>query len=175
MGRRRSEVRWPRRYSLLLGVGSLVVLTDQITKIWVDKTMSLYESTPIVPGLLYLHYIRNTGAAFGFLSGSHSGFRIPFFILVSSVAIGIILFLFYKLEESEVVMPLALSLVLGGAIGNLIDRIRQGEVIDFILFHYKAFQWPAFNVADIAITVGVTLLVLKIFLLDKRRPAKSSP
>ena len=74
-------MRWPRRYSLLLGVGSLVVLIDQITKIWVDKTMSLYESTPIVPGLLDLHYIRNTGAAFGFLSGSHAGFRIPFFIL----------------------------------------------------------------------------------------------
>lgn len=161
-------MRWPHRYSLLLGVGSLVVLIDQATKIWVDKTMNLYESTPIVPGLLDLHYIRNTGAAFGFLSGSHSGFRIPFFILVSSVAIGIILFLFYKLEDSEVMMPLALSLVLGGAIGNLIDRIRLGEVIDFILFHYKAFQWPAFNVADIGITVGVTLLVLRIVVLEKR-------
>jgi signal peptidase II len=175
MGRRRSEVRWPHRYNVLLGVGGLVVLIDQITKIWVDKTMKLYESTPIVPGLLDLHYLRNTGAAFGFLSGSHEGFRIPFFILVSSVAIGIILFLFYKLEESEVVMPLALSLVLGGAIGNLIDRIRLGEVIDFIFFHYKAFRWPSFNVADIAITVGVTLLVLRIFLLEKRQPAKSAP
>ena len=166
---------WPRRYNMLLGVGSLVVLIDQITKIWIDKTMNLYESTPIVPGLLDLHYIRNTGAAFGFLSGSHAGFRIPFFLLVSSVAIGIILFLFHKLEDSEVVMPLALSLVLGGAIGNLIDRIRLGEVIDFILFHYKAFQWPAFNVADIGITIGVTLLVLKIFLLEKREPAESAP
>jgi len=160
---------------MLLGVGSLVVLIDQITKIWIDKTMNLYESTPIIPGLLDLHYIRNTGAAFGFLSSSHSGFRIPFFLLVSSVAIGIILLLFHKLEDSEVVMPLALSLVLGGAIGNLIDRIRLGEVIDFILFHYKAFQWPAFNVADIGITIGVTLLVLKIFLLEKREPAKSAP
>ena len=168
-------MRWPHRYNLLLGVGSLVVLIDQITKIWVDKTMRVYESTPIVSGLLDLHYIRNTGAAFGFLSGSHAGFRIPFFILVSSVAIGIILFLFHKLEESEVMMPLALSLVLGGAIGNLIDRIRLGAVIDFILFHYKAFQWPAFNVADIGITVGVTLLVLKIFLFERRQPAKSDP
>jgi signal peptidase II len=167
-------VRWPHRYSLLLGVGSLVVLIDQATKIWVDKAMRLYESTPIVPGLLDLHYLRNTGAAFGFLSGSHAGFRIPFFILVSSVAIGIVLFLFYKLEESEVMMPLALSLVLGGAFGNLIDRIRLGEVIDFILFHYKAFRWPAFNVADIGITVGVTLLVFKIFLLERRQPGRSA-
>jgi len=175
MGRRRSEVRWPRRYSLLLGVGSLVVLIDQITKIWVDRTMQYGESRPILDGFLDLHYIRNAGAAFGFLSGSHSDFRIPFFILVSSIAIGIILFLFYKLEDHEVMMPLALSLVLGGAIGNLIDRIRLGEVIDFILVHYKAFLWPAFNVADIGISVGVGLLVLRIFIFEKMQPAKSAP
>ena len=168
-------MRWPHRYNVLLVVGSLVVLIDQATKIWVDNTMRLYESMPIVPGFLDLYYIRNTGAAFGLLSGSHADFRIPFFILVSSIAIGIILFLFHKLEESEVMMPLALSLVLGGAIGNLIDRIRLGEVIDFILFHYKAFQWPAFNVADIGITVGVALLVLRIFILERTQPEKSSP
>lgn len=166
---------WPRRYNLLLGVGGLVVLLDQITKIWVHKNLRLYETKPIVSEFFDLHYIRNTGAAFGFLSGSHAGFRIPFFVLVSSVAIGIILYLFYKLEESEVMMPLALSLVLGGAIGNLVDRIRQGEVIDFILIHYKAFHWPAFNVADIAITAGVGLLVVRIFLFEKGQPAKPAP
>lgn len=168
-------MRWQRRYGLLIGVAGLVVLVDQFTKVWVDRTMRIYESVPIVPGLLDLHYIRNTGAAFGFLSGSHAGFRIPFFILVSTLAIGIILFLFHKLEESEVMMPLALSLVLGGALGNLIDRIRLGEVIDFILIHYRAFHWPAFNVADIGITVGVFLLVLRIFLLDRKQPVRSTP
>jgi signal peptidase II len=168
-------LRWQRRYGLLIGVAGLVVLVDQFTKVWVDRTMRIYESVPIVPGLLDLHYIRNTGAAFGFLSGSHAGFRIPFFILVSTLAIGIILFLFHKLEESEVMMPLALSLVLGGALGNLIDRIRLGEVIDFILIHYRAFHWPAFNVADIGITVGVFLLVLRIFLLDRKQPVRSTP
>ena len=168
-------MRWPHRYSLLVGVAGFVVLIDQITKFWVQKTMRLYESIPVVPGLLDLHYIRNTGAAFGFLSGSHSDFRIPFFILVSVAAIGIILFLFHKLEESEVLMPLALSLVLGGALGNLIDRIRLGEVVDFISFHYKAFHWPAFNVADIGITTGVFLLVLRIFLFDKRESARRDP
>lgn len=168
-------MKWPRRYNLLLGVGGLVVLVDQITKLRVHETMRIYESRPVVPGLLDLHYIRNTGAAFGFLSGSHAGFRIPFFLLVSTVAIGIILFLFSKLEESEVIMPLALSLVLGGAVGNLVDRIRLGEVIDFISIHYKGFNWPAFNVADSAITIGVSLLVLRIFFLEKRHPVKSSP
>lgn len=165
-------MRWPRRYSFLLGVGGAVTLLDQATKIWVDKTLRIYETHTILPGLLDLHYIRNTGAAFGFLSGSHAGFRIPFFVLVSVVAVGIILFLFHKLEDSEIMMPLALSLVLGGAIGNLLDRVRLGEVIDFILVHYKGFHWPAFNVADIAITVGVSLLVLRVFLLDSRRKVK---
>ncbi len=168
-------MRWPRRYSLLLGVAGLVVLIDQITKLRVEKTMRLYESIPVVPRYLDLHYIRNTGAAFGFLSGSHSDFRIPFFVLVSAAAIGIILFLFHRLEESEVLMPLALSLVLGGALGNLIDRIRLGEVIDFISFHYKAFHWPAFNVADIGITTGVFLLILRIFLFEKGEPERRDP
>lgn len=166
---------WPRRYNWLLWVGGLVVVLDQITKIWVDKTMRIYESKPLIPGFLELHYIRNTGAAFGFLSSSTADFRVPFFVGVSAVAIVIILYLFYKLEDAEVVMPLALSLVLGGALGNLVDRIRLGEVIDFILVHYKAFRWPAFNVADIAITVGVSLLVLRIFILERRRPQDSTP
>ena len=168
-------MKWPARYSLLLGVSGSVILLDQITKMWVDKTMRIYETNTIVPGLLDLYYIRNTGAAFGFLSSSHEGFRIPFFILVSVFAVGIILFLFYKLEESEAIMPVALSLVLGGAIGNLLDRIRFGEVIDFLLIHYKAFRWPAFNVADIAITVGVFLMVLRIFLFKEREPGKPAP
>ncbi len=167
-------MRWPSRYSLLLGLGGLVVVIDQVTKIWVDNTMRLYESSPIIPGLLDLHYIRNTGAAFGIFSGSHASFRIPFFILVSTVAIGIILYLFYKLEESEVMMPIALSLVLGGAVGNLIDRVRLGEVIDFILFHYKAFQWPAFNVADIGITSGVFLLIIRIFFFEEPQQEEST-
>ena len=157
-------MRWPWRYSLLLSVAGLVVALDQVTKVWIDRSMRMYETQTVIPGILDLHYIRNTGAAFGFLSGSSADFRIPFFILVSLVAVGIILFLFHKLEDSEVLMPLALSLVLGGAIGNLVDRIRLGEVIDFILVHYKTFRWPAFNVADIAISVGVFLLVLRIFL-----------
>ena len=168
-------MRWPWRYSLLLFVAGSVVLLDQITKVWVDRTIRIYDSQTIIPGILDLYYIRNSGAAFGFLSGSQAGFRIPFFILVSVVAVGIILFLFYKLEDSEVMMPVALSLVLGGAIGNLVDRIRLGEVIDFILFHYKAFRWPAFNVADIAITVGVFLLVLRIFFFERGEPAKPVP
>jgi len=157
-----------RRYILLFLVGSVVVALDQITKIWIAQNMRLYATEPILPGFLELHYIRNPGAAFGFLSGSPSPYRIPFFVGVSILAIGIILYLFHKMEESEFVVPVALSLVLGGAVGNLIDRIRLGEVIDFIYFHYQRFAWPAFNVADISITVGVFLLVLRMFFQDRK-------
>ncbi len=161
-----------RRYiMLLLSMGILVAL-DQVTKIWIDQNMRLYESRPILEGFLDLHYIRNPGAAFGLLSRSDSPFRIPFFVGVSFLAIGVILYLFHKVEPSEVLVPVALSLVLGGAVGNLIDRVRLGEVIDFIYFHYRRFAWPAFNVADIAITVGVFLLILRMFFLEKKAPAE---
>jgi len=156
------------RYGLLLVLGGGVLLLDQVTKILVDQGMRLYATRPLIPGILDLHYIRNTGAAFGFLSGSHSAFRIPFFVVISLVAIGIILYLFRKLEESERLVPFALSLVLGGAVGNLVDRVRLGEVIDFIYIHYGRFAWPAFNVADIAITAGVILLIVRMFVLDRR-------
>jgi len=113
------------RYKLLLLVGSSIILLDQITKIWVHRTMKLYDTIPVIPDFFDLHYIRNTGAAFGILSNSQSAFRIPFFVGVSFLAIGIILYLFHQMEESEVMVPLAFSLVLGGAVGNLIDRVHS--------------------------------------------------
>ncbi|MEW6444281.1 MAG: signal peptidase II [bacterium] len=163
------------RYILLAAIAGGVVLLDQWTKAWVHAHMRLYETDPVIPGLLDLHYIRNTGSAFGFLSGSHSGFRIPFFIGISVLAIGIILYLFHKLEDSEWLVPSALSLVLGGAAGNLIDRIRLGEVIDFLHVHYRSFHWPAFNVADAAITAGVILLLIRTIGFDPRRPQENRP
>jgi len=155
-------MKWPRRSALLGLLTGLVVLLDQCTKLWVHSNFRLGEQRTVIPGFLDLHYIRNTGAAFGFLSGTHASFRIPFFVLVSVAAIGIILYLAKKMEDTGGMSSLSLSLVLGGAIGNLVDRIRLGEVIDFVSVHYRWFRWPAFNVADSAITVGVILLVYRI-------------
>ena len=165
-------MKWPRQYTYLLLIGGGCVLLDQVTKIWIDTHMRLYESKSILSGFFDFYYIRNPGAAFGFLSNSQSDLRIPFFIGISLFAITIILYLFHKLEDSEYIIPIALSLVLGGAVGNLIDRIRLGEVIDFILIHYKQFRWPAFNVADIAITAGVFLLIVRMFYLEKKQGPK---
>jgi signal peptidase II len=149
-------------------IGGTVLILDQLTKLWIDATFRLGEQKPIISGFFDLHYIRNTGAAFGFLSGTHSSFRIPFFVGISLIAVGIILYLFKKLEDSLILVPFSLSLVLGGALGNLIDRIRLGEVIDFALIHYRGFRWPAFNVADTAITIGVILLMCQILFARKQ-------
>ncbi|MBM4332431.1 MAG: signal peptidase II [Deltaproteobacteria bacterium] len=146
------------KYRLALLISSLVVMIDQITKIWVHSKMALYQSIEIVPNFFHLTYLRNTGAAFGFLAGERSSLRIAFFILVSAVAIGCIFYLLKNLRASQKTLAISLSLVLGGAIGNLIDRLRLGEVIDFLDFHWYALHWPAFNIADSAITIGVAML-----------------
>ncbi len=156
-------LKWGRMYSTLILLSGLVVLVDQWTKLWIHGTFRIGESKTIISGFLDLHYIRNTGAAFGFLSGTHASFRIPFFIVISLLAIGILFYMFRKMEAAEGPWALvSISLVLGGALGNLIDRVRLGEVIDFISVHYRGFRWPAFNVADTAITIGVFLFMYRI-------------
>lgn len=157
------------KYGLLVLVTGGVIALDQGTKLYVDSRMGLYDTKAVIPGFFDFYYIRNTGAAFGFLSRADADFRVPFFIAVSLAATAIILYLFHRLRHADRWLPVALSLVLGGALGNLIDRIRLGEVIDFFYFYYRSFHWPAFNVADTAITVGVFLLVLRMFVLEKMR------
>ncbi len=168
-------MRWLRLYSYLFFIGGGTILLDQITKIWIDNNMRLFETKPILSGFFDFYYIRNPGAAFGTFSNSFPEFRIPFFIGISIIAICIILFLYHKQEETEIIMPVALSLVLGGAVGNLIDRIRMGEVIDFLLLHYNKFRWPAFNVADIAISAGVFLLLLRMAFLEIKQSKGQKP
>jgi len=150
------------KYRLTLIVSGLVLVLDQITKILVDKMMPLYHSIEIIPNFAALTYLRNTGAAFGILAGERSVYRIVFFVAVSVIALGCILYLL-KLTRSEKKLTLvSLSLILGGAVGNMVDRLRLGEVIDFILLHYYDLHWPAFNVADSAISVGVVLLLVQM-------------
>lgn len=150
------------KYRLALIVGSTVLVLDQITKALVNNLMHLYQSIEIVPNFAHLTYLKNTGAAFGFLAGSRSPLRIAFFVLVSSVAIGCVFYLLKNLRPGRNVLVVSLSLILGGAVGNLIDRLRMGEVIDFIDLHWYQLHWPAFNVADSAITIGVILLFIQM-------------
>jgi signal peptidase II len=150
------------KYRLALIVGSTVLVLDQITKALVANLMHLYQSIEIVPYFAHLTYLKNTGAAFGVLAGTRSPLRMVFFVLVSSVAIGCVLYLLKNIRPGRTSLVASLSLILGGAVGNLIDRLRLGEVIDFIDIHWHHLHWPAFNVADSSITIGVILLFIQM-------------
>lgn len=162
-----------RNLVLALLTGS-VILSDQLTKLYIMQTMRLHESIPVVPNLFSLTYIRNPGAAFGLLAGSSNAFRMVFFGLTSLFALVLLGSILYRMPESEWMGRLSVSSILGGAVGNLIDRMRYGEVIDFLDVYVNDYHWPAFNVADSAITVGVVFLVIHFMFEKKDAPENPS-
>jgi signal peptidase II len=152
---------------LLLGLLSLaIVVADQVTKVYVMETMKLHESIPVIANFFSITYIRNPGAAFGFLSSSSGSFRFVFFGVTSLFALGLLGTILVRMPKHDWMGQLSVAGILGGAIGNLLDRLRYGEVIDFLDFYVNAYHFPAFNVADSAITVGVGFLILH-FALEK--------
>lgn len=155
---------WKKKYQILSWVTPLVVVLDQLTKWEVVKNFSLGQTRSIIPGLFDLTYVRNTGAAFGILAHADARWRVPFFVLVPLVALIAIFQVFRRIGEKDLKLAYALALVMGGAIGNLIDRAWLNYVVDFLLFHWKyEWQFPAFNIADSAICVGVGILMLDLF------------
>ncbi len=136
----------------------VVLVLDQFTKYLVEKRIRLYEVVTVVPGFFNLTHVRNKGAAFSLFSTMPDGLRSAFFIMVTLVAVAALAALIIKTHERLLVI--AFSLITGGAVGNVIDRIRFGEVVDFIQWYYRSFYWPSFNVADSAISVGVGLLAI---------------
>lgn len=144
-----------------LWVSVVVLLLDQCTKLLADAMLTLHQSVAVVPYLsMYKAY--NSGAAFSFL-GDASGWQRWFFVALAMIVIGVLVVWLRRLPAHEVRTSLALSLILGGAAGNLIDRLVYGYVIDFIDVYYDSWHWPAFNVADAAISVGAFLLLLDAF------------
>jgi signal peptidase II len=139
-----------------------VVVLDQITKWLVVRAMELHEYRSIVDGLLSLSHVQNRGAAFGILSDADLPYQAALFSALSFVALFAIAVYAYRLPVESRRPQIALALVLGGAVGNLVDRVRLGYVVDFIHVYWRQHQWPDFNVADSAITVGVALLILDI-------------
>ncbi len=125
--------------------------------------MGLHESFPVVAGFFNVTYVRNPGAAFGFLAGAAPLFRSVFFLAVTIAAIVLIIHYIRGSEEKEPVLIISLALILGGAVGNLIDRVRLGEVIDFLDVSVSSYHWPAFNVADSAISVGAVMILFTMF------------
>ena len=158
-----------RNFSMLkwLGLSLFTILLDQGTKLAIDSSMKLYQSIPILP-FFKLTYVHNTGAAFSFLSEA-GGWQRWFFAGLALAISCVIAVWLARLKQHETLLAVALALVLGGAIGNLIDRLAYGYVIDFLDVYYQTWHWPAFNIADSAITLGVILMLLESFGLVKSK------
>jgi len=139
-----------------LGLALAVIVLDHLTKWWVSSTLDYQEAIPVLP-FFSLVRVHNTGAAFSFLADA-GGWQRWFFIAVGVIATVIIVRLL-KRHAREPRLAFALALVLGGALGNVIDRVALGHVVDFLYFHYQDLGWPAFNVADSAISIGAALLI----------------
>ena len=143
-----------------VGIAGVIVIIDQLTKLWIMNVFTLHEKITLIPGFFDLVYVTNTGAAFGFLAGSKTWLRQAFFVTVSVVALVIIIIAYGHLKKQSAIFVYALGLIGGGAVGNLIDRLRFGSVVDFLDFYLGSYHWPAFNAADSAITVGIGLFLL---------------
>ena len=147
-----------------LGVAALIVLLDQATKLLVLARFAHGESLPVTP-FFNLVLVYNKGAAFSFLAGAQ-GWQTPLLIAIAIGAIAIVSWMLWR-NPARLMLDVGLTLILGGAIGNLIDRVAYGQVVDFLLFHVYGWSYPAFNVADSAITVGAALLIIESFLPAK--------
>jgi len=161
-----------RKYSILSIITAIILVLDQVTKLYVDANFRLHETVPVIRDFFHLTYVRNKGAAFGILADN--AVRIPFFITVSIVAMLGIVWYIKQIRDDQRLALFSLSLIFSGAFGNLIDRIRLGEVIDFLDVFWQRHHWPAFNVADSAITVGVTLLFIEMWREDRNKSAEDS-
>lgn len=163
-----SEPRHTRPSSLgalpFAAIAGTVVAVDQLTKWLVLSQLPLYHSVTVVSGFFNLTHIRNPGGAFGFLAAGGQGLRNLLFIGVSIIAMGLIVHFYRSTPRSHSWLAVSLALIFGGAVGNLIDRLRFGEVVDFLDFYIGTAHWPAFNVADSAITVGITVFIAHVVL-----------
>lgn len=158
----------PIASALLLGA------VDQATKVWAERNLPLFELRDIVPGFFGLAHVRNTGVAFSLLSNLDSRWVHPFLILATVLAMGAVL-AYIAYLPCRGAAPVGLGLILGGAIGNLIDRARLGYVVDFLDLYWRNHHWPTFNVADVGITVGIALLVIDMVASPKEHGDASRP
>jgi signal peptidase II len=167
-----------KKNKILLCVAPAIFLLDQATKLAVLSNVGLGERIPVVKNFFDIVHFRNPGAAFGMFSGMSAPYREPFFYIVAVFAVVLLIVIFRSFKPEERCMPFAVSLVFGGMAGNLVDRMRFGNVVDFLSFHWRnsvadftvlghhfnfRLEWPAFNVADSAITVAMFLFIYSAF------------
>ena len=149
-----------RKFHFLIAL--LVVLLDRATKWTVAKDISLHDGIQVIPGFFRITHVENRGAAFGLFADSPAQWKIAMLVLFSIVALVVVTALLWRNSHAMTTTGIGLALILGGAVGNLWDRLLNGRVVDFLLFYIGRYQWPAFNVADSAIVCGAGLLAIEI-------------
>lgn len=150
----------------------IIVLLDRWTKRLVASRIALYTNIQIIPGFFRITHTENTGAAFSLFADSPSHWKTTLLIAFSLAAMVVVSVLLWKQARALSLTGIALSLILGGAVGNLWDRLARGRVVDFLLFYFKQYQWPVFNLADSAIVVGASLLVLEILVAHRKEDSE---
>ncbi len=158
-----------RKYHII--IAAAVVLLDQMSKWLVAQRIALHDGVDVVPGFFRLTHVQNQGAAFGLFSDSTSEWKVAMLILFSVAALAVVSALLWKNGNAMNATAVALSLVFGGALGNLWDRVSSGRVIDFVDIYYGSHHWPAFNLADSAIVIGALLLLSEIFMAPQEEKA----
>lgn len=156
-----------RKWTLFLSILVGGVVLDQITKFLVVQALPLGEQIPVIQGFFNIVFIYNRGAAFGLLANLSPEFAWIFFIITTSLVLGVVAYLWWRLPSDQTLAAVGFSLIFAGALGNLIDRIRLGQVIDFLDFYVGRYHWPAFNVADSLVCVGAGFLLWFIFREEK--------
>jgi signal peptidase II len=156
------------KYLKLAVVAGLIVLFDQITKAFILRYLAINHPITIIAGFFDIIHVRNPGGAFGLMANLSAGMRTILFLFISSLAVGLIFYFYQKTPATHRLLATAFALIFGGAIGNLIDRVRFGTVVDFLDFYIGNLHWPAFNIADSAITIGICIFVYHI--LFKKMP-----
>jgi signal peptidase II len=161
--------------TVYLLIAIVVVLLDRWSKHLVAQRIALYRHIQIIPGFFRITHTENTGAAFSLFADSTGPWKTALLIAFSTLAMVVVLVLLWRNHHTQLVTGVALSLILGGAVGNLWDRLARGRVIDFLLVYVKRYQWPVFNLADCAIVVGAGLLALEILFHKSRASDNSRP
>lgn len=161
------------KFTLLGIITVLVLVSDQFTKYLIYPRFHVGQSVPVIDGLFSITYVQNFGAAFGLLHKAPLWFRDPFFIIVPLVALVVITMLLISVPKEKKWAQVGLALIFSGALGNLIDRVRFGYVVDFLDFYVKSWHWPAFNVADSCIVIGVGIVLILSFIEDRQKAIAS--
>lgn len=148
-----------KKYVIFAGIVIVVTAVDQLTKAVVWKMVPLYDSIHVINGFFNLTHIQNPGGAFGFLADQHFALRNLLFLVISLIALGLVFYFYMSTPKTHQLLGFGFALIFGGAVGNLIDRIRMGRVIDFIDIYFRSYHWPAFNIADSAISLGIIIFL----------------